>query len=269
MCQPLYFLPDLRSAACDSVPLLRSVLRERGLWEVFADVPDTHTVVAELTGRGPGGKSGVILYYQTATGEVPRRSGYTPDEQSWSPVADGSLVWIGVDPSEPPKPEEMARRRQYRGYSLECGDGQRWQVPIIRRPDGSTELPRDMVYDSAGRYSEPLKAAYAAYWDEIGEFAEWYYGGMDPEGFSRERGLQLATRALSLNYRFGPHEQNALRIIDADCYLTILAAAVDAPTWTDIDEAQKKMRGQSSIASISPGLPAASATTDLAMANSS
>lgn len=253
----------------DSIPLRNSVLRERGLLDIFAGVPFEQMPCYELTGRGPGDLSGAMLTYQTPSGEVPPRFGFYPEEQAWTPVGDGSLVWIGLDTGRLPKPEELARRKQFRGYTVECGDGNRWQVPVIRRPDGTTNLPRDMVYDAAGRYTEPLKEAYASYWDEIGEFAEWYYGGQDIESYSRERGLQRATRVLSLNYRFGRREQDVLRVIDADCYLTILMCAVDAPAWTDIDEAQKKMNAQRATPNTSPGSPADSPITDPAMANSS
>lgn len=226
MCQPLYFLPDLRAAAAEGIPLRKQVLKERGLLEVFADVPYVEQPLNELKGRGPDGLAGCILYYQTPNGQIPRQSGYCPKEQQWTPVGDGSLLWIGVDTAEPPKPEEMARKKQYGGYRITLGDGD-WLVPTIRRPDGSTELPTDMVWDSTGRLIEPIKPLYQAYWEETKEVATWFFDGVEPD---RQRALELAIRALSINYRYGRNEHNVLRAIDSESLLIVLAATVDAPS---------------------------------------
>jgi hypothetical protein len=263
MSQCLYFLPNLRKAQCDNVGLMRGVLKERGLTDVFADVPQAEMCIAELTGRGPGDKSGLILAYQTPAGDVPRRIGYYPAEQVWTPVGDGSLCWIGIDPSEPPKPEELARRKQYASYDVTCGDGNQWSVPIIRRPDGSTDLPTDMVWDATGKYVEPIKAAYLGYWQESAEFANWCYSDEADNGpFPPEQGLLLAIRALSINYRFGREEQNVLRVIDRNCYLTVLAATVDLPNHNRHRAAEKKTSDCPSEVNITPGSPEGSPVTD-------
>lgn len=268
MAQPLYFLPDLRAAQCDNTALRRSVLKERGLTDVFADVPMEQQPCFDLTGRGPGNKSGVILAYQTAAGHVPTRLGYYPDEQDWTPVGDGSLLWIGINPADPPKPEEMARRRQYGGYSLPLGDGNRWQVPIIRRRDGSSELPRAMGWDAAGRYAEPLKPAFQSYWDETGPVADWYFGGM-VEPFGNQRALELALRALSLNYRYGRNEHAVLNVIDTETFLTVLAATIDAFRVDDVLESLKKTSDPQDTQSISLGQPEGSPDTNPAAATCS
>jgi hypothetical protein len=142
MAQPLYFLPDLRASELASVMLARPVLTARGLLEVFADVPldSDHLVVNELPGRGPGDKAGTIITYN-AEGDIPRRSGYYPQEQDWQPIGDGSLVWIGIDPAEPPTEKELRRRRRYAGYSVELTNGDKFQLPVIRRDGGGTSLP--------------------------------------------------------------------------------------------------------------------------------
>jgi hypothetical protein len=251
MAQLLYFLPDLRQAAAESIPLRRSVLKERGLAEIFADVPFDQQPLWELPGRGPDNRAGCLLYYQTPAGGIPRRAEYQPKEQAWTPVGDGSLLWIGIDTAEPPKPEEMARRKQYGGYFVELGDGQRWIVPTIRRPDGSTELPTDMIWDAAGRLMEPIKAAYQAYWEETAEVAQWFFEEAEP---NRARALELAVRALSLNYRFGRNEQNILRTIDRETVFTLLAATVEASS-------APKKTGQ--VMSVVPGSPGDSPVIDL------
>jgi hypothetical protein len=254
MSQPLYFLPNLRAAQCENVALRRAMLKERDLTEVFADVPMVEQSLFDVTGRGPGDKSGCILAYQTPAGDVPTRLGYYPNEQTWTPVGDGSLVWIGIDPSDPPKPADLARRKQYASYGVTCGDGNQWAVPVIRRPDDSTDLPTDMVWDATGRFIEPIKPAYQSFWTEAAEFSAWYYGGGYLSGqFPAERGVELAIRALSINYRFGRNEQNMLRVVDRDCYEMILSATVDAPNAASYVEAEKKTSGLLSTANTTPG----------------
>jgi hypothetical protein len=263
MSQPLYFLPNLRAAQCENVALRRAMLKERDLTEVFADVPMVEQSLFDVTGRGPGDKSGCILAYQTPAGDVPTRLGYYPNEQTWTPVGDGSLVWIGIDPSDPPKPADLARRKQYASYGVTCGDGNQWAVPVIRRPDDSTDLPTDMVWDATGRFIEPIKPAYQSFWNESAEFAQWCYGhGIETEPFPTVRGLELAIRALSINYRFGKSEQNVLRVIDRDCYLTILAATVDQPNHANYTASEKKTSDSLSTASTTPGSPADCPATD-------
>lgn len=258
MAQPIYFLPHLRKAAADSAPLRKSVLKERGLADIFSDLPLEQQPIAELPGRGPGGLPGCLLCYQTPAGDVPRRWGYYPAEQSWTPVGDGSLLWIGLDSAEPVKPEEIARPRPVRGYSLELA-GQTWTIPVIRRPPDAefqTLLPRAFTRNAAGQQVETVRSAYQHYWDDFRAAAEWCYGGMEPGAFDQDQAVDLAIRALGINYRFGWEEQNVLQVVDSDNYLLILAAAVDLPTFEASIDPQKKMNGHSVEPSSTPG-PAA------------
>ena len=262
MGQPLYFLPNLRAAAAESIATRRSVLKERGLSEVFADVPLVEQPLAELRSRGPGDKPGCILYAQAVDGSIPRQSGYYPSEQAWTPVGDGSLLWIGVDNAEPPKAEEMQRKRVYSGYLIEmCGS--KWVVPIIRRHDESTLLPTDMTWNATGQFIEPIKPEYLAYWQETAETAAWAFNDVP---LARERALELAVRALGINYRFGRNEQTVMRLIDRTTYELILAATVDLAGFNDTAAAQKKMNDQAAEQSITPGATDVSPTTDQAAA---
>jgi hypothetical protein len=63
-------------------------------------------------------------------------------------------------------------------------------------------------------------------------------GALDRDTF-----IDLAVRALGINYRFGWNEQEQLGLIGNDNYLTILAAAVDLPAFNATVEAQKKSSG--------------------------
>lgn len=257
MCQPLYFLPNIREEQTKSIAHVRAILKERGLTDVFADVAHDEMSINPLTGRGPGDLSGVILTYQTPTDQIPRRSGYTPEEQKWTPVADGSQVWLGVDTAEPPTASDLRRKRQYTGYPIELGDGGRWLIPIIRRPDDSTELPTDMVWDATGMLREPIKPAYEAYWQEAGDILGWALNGW--ESVPRERALSLCVRALSLNYRFGREEQNILRLIDGTNLAAVLYCTIGGPDAEPL--LQKKM--SHATTATTPGSADSTQPTDL------
>lgn len=240
MAQPLYFLPHLQWNRDQSLSTIRLILRERGLAEVFSDVPQEQVCVAVLNGRGPGDLSGTIIAYQTFAGDVPRRLGYYANEQRWMPVGDGTQCWIGIDTDEPPKPEDLRRRKEHSGYTLELGDGNRYSVPVIRRPDGSTGLPTDLYFDAVGKLCEPIKPAYERYWEASKEVSEWFFGDTQPEVIDTAKAFRLAVDALGINYRFGMQEQNALRLIDKENFITLLMLTIDWPAVRDDAEAQKK-----------------------------
>ena len=158
MAQPIYFLPNIESKALlAGEQLNRQVLRAHGLDEVFADVRTAGEVaVMEWRSKGPGDKSGVLLTYlkECPTRDIPQHWGYYPDHQNWEPLAAGLPTWIGWNPDQPPTPEDLRRRSLVPGYHYVLGDGNPWVVPIVRRPDDSTNLPRRMFI--AG---EPMKPA--------------------------------------------------------------------------------------------------------------
>ena len=256
--QPLYFLPGVtRGTLLPGGELSRSLLESRGLANVFADVTTADAVVNELTGPGPGKQTGLVLTYRDADGQVDGRMGYYAAQQEWQSFLDGKL-WIGIDTANPPTPEQLRRKRQHRGYPIELADGDQWQIPIIRRPDGSSLLPTDMYVDDAGELQQPLKRQYLTYWEESAEVADWFFsengsGSFGGESFSAKKALSLAVRALSLNYRFGDREQAVLRILDSETYIAVLGFSVDVVRFRAIAEAQKKTEPPSGTETITPG----------------
>ncbi len=267
--QPIFFLPHLRESAAKDIGLRKQVLKERGLLEVFADVPFVEQPLSELTGRGPGDLPGCILAYQTPSGDVPRRLGYYPKEQTWTAVGDGSLLWIGVDSAEPPKPEEMARKRKIRGYDITLGDGNSWHIPVIRRCDDSTMLPKSFKRNPAGKIESEVRQSSREHWEAFRQAAEWVIGGMEPDKLPEDVAIDLSIRALSINYRFGWVEQNALGIIGSDNYLLALAAAVDIPALNETLAAAKKKNDQQLEQNSTAGQKDCSAITDQAGATCS
>lgn len=237
MSQPLYFLPHVAWQRGQSLSLTRSIIREAGLADIFSDVSADDVGFNPLAGRGPGDLSGSIIYW--CDRDPPRRMGYYPAEQTWHAVGDGKQLWIGIDTDSPPKPEEMKRRLLHGGYDLELGDGNKWAIPVVRRTDGTTNLPTDMVFDAAGKLQEPLKPAYQQYWEASAEVCQWFFGESET-GPDKAQALRLAVGVLGLNYRYGINEQAALRLIDATNFLALLALSVDLPRVRAEQDAQKK-----------------------------
>jgi hypothetical protein len=270
MAQPLYYLPGVRQETFANVSLVRQMLAAHGLTETFADVGLSEMSWQELRGKGPDGKAGSILAYQTPDGQLPRNLGFIPDQQEWTPFGDGSKVWIGVDPSDPPTAEDLSRKRQYGGYAIELS-GQPWLVPVVRRIDDSTELPRRLLWDATGNVIEPVKAEYVAYWEETGEVIQRLAIEEGQPSEIREmpipRGLELCVRALSINYRFSRPEQCVIGPIDATNWQLVIAATIDLPKVDQILAVQKKTSCTQAIASSTPGQSVASPDTAPAVAS--
>lgn len=258
MAQPLYFLPDLnRAQVFAGSKLARSIIKPRGLLDAFGDCLGLNQAgVCDVAGRGPGGLSGVIVHYQSPVTDIPGRIGYYPDEQEWHQCSDG--LWIGLSTTSPVTPADLQRPLFHQGYAWTLADGNEWTVPVVRRPDGSTGLPCDMVWDSDGNVQTPIKRAYQRYWDES-EIVSDYVFGTDKDGeLTLQRALTLAVQALGLNYRYGRHEQNVLRLVDTVNWNTVLALSVDFPKFSSI--VQKKTPSDSVSQSL--GGEDAAATTD-------
>lgn len=245
-------------------------LASAGLDEVWRDVGDVdeQASIFDLTGKGPGGKSGLFVGVLPPTGEAPKRLGYHPEFQRWIEVDDA--LWIGCDREQSPKPDDLRRRGNlHRGYDMTLADGGVWTVPVVRRPPIAVEsgyrasdLPHDIGWDRARNFVETLKPDYQALWDDTAELCDRFYG--DAEGkvrrISVEEGLRWAIRLLSLNYRYGRHEQALLHAIDAETVFPILGAAVDFLLVTNLLELQKKSGGleTSEESNTPPGSPASS-----------
>lgn len=241
MAQPLYFLPDInRAQVYPGNKLTRSVIEGRGLLDVFSDCLGVNQAgVADVAGRGPGGMSGTILHYQSPVTDIPGRIGFYPDEQDWHAVGDGSGYWIGLSKASPPTPNDLRRPVFHAGYQWVLGDGSEWTIPVIRRPDGTTNLPCDMIWDAAGVVQSPIKRAYERYWQDSEIVADYVFqtAGKDGE-LQVSRALELAVQAIGINYRFGRAEQNILRLVDTTNFADVLFLSVDFPKFSEL--VQKK-----------------------------
>lgn len=138
-------------------------LEEHGLDSVLpADPYHSHTA-------GPGG-DGMLLCDTARMNHDGREinAHYFPDEQTWRRVPGRKGVWCGFYNAFPPRPWELARRRQIPGWRMTLG-GHEWVIPIVRgfnerdEQDGSeTQLPVIMDLDKNGKWiSGKVVDAYA------------------------------------------------------------------------------------------------------------
>ena len=254
MASPLYFLPAVSHAElAPGGRLSAAVLARFGdLIDVLGGEVDLRRdlSLSEVTGHGPGGKSGCLVI-PLPPGPPPVRLCYAPDFQTWvkvegsesaagpSPLAPSpsSAYFIGTDNEYPPTPADLRRRRTFHGYEVELA-GESWTVPVIRDPEGGSGLPRDFVYADGGRIKQRIKAQYFALWEKFAR-ACWLF--FDPESpwplrMELTEATDLCLSALRLNYRVGRAEQNLLGLVDSETWYTILAAAVDYPTFRDVAE---------------------------------
>jgi len=247
MSAPLYFLPKLHAAdlITQDKRLKASVLRERQLFDLFGDVANVEAEcsIFDLKSKAPGGHSGLLL---CACGtRPPTRLGYYPDFQEWKPVgkAEDAPYWIGLDKESAPTPEDLVRSAGGAGYRCELADGREWIVPVIRRPDGSTELPRDLVWDDAGVFQEQVQVRYQQIWERTEEALEWFRAGFNTlRGKAIAPALRLAIDALALLYRYDQPLHNRLRLINSENWMSVLAFVIDAPLIYAELEAEKKKR---------------------------
>lgn len=256
MTAPLYFLPGLsKEQIAPGGRLNQALLAERGLAHVFGDRrgPQDDCAASGLSGRGPGGHSGVILCALPVGKDAPRRIGYYPAEQRWErgfALAEGKAVpaevppfYVGIDTAEPPGPEDLARSVRHKGYPVALGDGNQWEVPVILAPDGDTSLPRTFAWDpESGELCGTVRAEYRDAWEASADTIAFFYGDEDDNERPYEVILPRCLQALGLNYRLGPAEQNALGLIDTTNCTEILGATVDAPKVRKLIEAEKKKR---------------------------
>lgn len=240
MSQPLYFLPGIdRESLGTGGKLSRDVLQARGLATVFADVQaiGVDAGAGNIT-HGPDGRSGCILYYVTPDGKIPQNTSYVPQAQTWHAVNEG--LYIGVANDAMPTEADLRRKKMspwVAPIGVDMG-GAEWTIPVIRRVDGMTSLPTQLLLTEAGELQKPVHPSYRDLWERFKDVADWALS----ESIQLPEALLLrrAIDAVSVNYRYGLHEQNVLRFIDSEAWSQILFLAVDKWGADALADAQKK-----------------------------
>lgn len=233
MAPPTYFFPRVtRDRLVKKDRLDREFLLDVGLARTFDDITSVQQQCScvDMTGTGPSGASGCLLTAMPVSGDAPVRVGYHPKFQTWKAVM-ADRVWAGVDNEYPVTPDDIVRRKTRHGYQSEM-QGSVWLIPIIRGPGGSTALESDWEWDEEGVVQETVAETWRDMWEAFVSVQEMLFRHNAVEfEMSRQEGGDRCIDAVSINYRFGPVEQNILKLINSDTWLTILMSAVDYPTF--------------------------------------
>lgn len=215
----LYFLPGQN-------PPVAKTLADRGF------------ELAELAGafqsRGPGPDDQIGYVFELKkpphpAGRHPRGLQYAPDDQTWYECADGAF-WLGWFNDDPPTPFDLQRRREITGTPIETVDGQIWQIPALRREDGTPRLRCVVGIDRSGRltFDEPAPP-YAALWALVRRCVQRMQGGLG-ECLTNEDAFELYTTAMSFNYRVSMWELGFLKLIEVSAMVPTILAVLNLPT---------------------------------------
>ncbi len=189
-------------------------------------------------GTGPGA-AGVVV-------GVGENIGFYPDRQTWLPIPGSPGVFLGFEIAETkPKPADLARTEQIDGYVVELADGESWLVPVARCfPEGSM-LPMAMTIGPDGKVVKEALPKFAAacrdaerLWDFFRSENGMLNEDETVEPLDDSEMFALAAGVLALNYRVGPAEVSALRLLTTKNIKRILWCFVDAPGYLAVQTAR-------------------------------
>lgn len=274
MSQPFYFLSEItRAQMTPGGEVSRDLLQRFGLNDLFDDAEGAADFCfSEVTKIGPDGKThGLILAALTFDNQPPDRMGFYPDGQEWKPshaVADGKL-WIGLDKVRPTRPNDLRRKTLCSGYDVKLEDGYPWQIPIIRRVDGQTELPQVFSENGDGQWRFKTREKYMAAWKNTEISSGFFFFDQSHE---MNLLLDICIEALAINYRIDKALTQRLEILGSGCWESLLSATVDFDKVLAIAIDQQKKNLASATtqdsANCTPGQPAGSLYPTQAAENS-
>jgi hypothetical protein len=230
MTQFLYFFPGIptatvsrqRVAATFANTALRDLLRSDKTWAGNAVIYNQCLV------DGPGGLTGTILAALPPNGfpdgVVPA---FVRDRQTWVQIDD---AWLGWYTDMPPTEQSLRRPQVVSGYLVQLNDDCDWMAPTIRCvPAGSrVTLPMCISLSSSGQREYRVKPGYQ-HWQELAD-SLWQH--KFNATMNNGELWDAAGELLSLNYRIGPKEVDALGLFE------LLDQNSDiAPNWFQIVDA--------------------------------
>jgi hypothetical protein len=218
----LYHTPEYMAIDEDAIDALGLGLSIGGCGYAFC----------RLLGPGPSGRAGCV-FAAYPLGETVDASGvgYFADRQTWVEVSAGRL-WIGYANDGRPGPEDLKRPNPIQGHHVRLSDRKAWLVPAVRAARGSSAIPQgialgpdgELVVEDLPQYAE-LAAGADRLWD-------WVWGRLN--GLPYTELIRTVGTALSLNYRVGPLECSALRLLTTANVAEAGRAVVDWPTVVEL-----------------------------------
>lgn len=221
----LYFIegrPSMNAAALAATPGLAHLVGAR------------HCSFRGVTGTGPGGAGGCVFTVTDAEPNLTRLL-YQKADQVWHPLGGAPGLYVGWWKDTRPGPETLARPDRVPGYDVRMGDGRLWHVPCARpiRDSPCPGFPRALTRDADG--PGWVVGGVVEQYADLYAKAETVFKDMttiDEAGqVTFSDGADIAVTALGVNYRIGPDEASALRLLTTACIVDALHALVDWPTW--------------------------------------
>lgn len=227
MTQFLYFFPGNsetevtreRVSKSFARTALRDLLRSDKTWN-GSYIPNA------VRGDGPGGHSGRIVAIVPPNGFP---EGFTPafvkGKQTWVQIDD---TWLGWFTDMPPTEESLRRETLVSGYPVLLNDDKHWTAPTIRcQPAGARiTLPRAIKLGSDGQRVVGVKEFYQHWQDLTDKLWQYRFGVIE---MKLDELVDSAAELLSLNYRIGPKEVDALGLFDL-----VDPESTSESNWSDI-----------------------------------
>lgn len=183
--------------------------------------------------RGPDGGRGVIVAPPCPHGRSALPQGWA--SARWEALP-GGRAWLGWQPDAPPGPDDLARRVQVPGHRVTLADGRDWLVPVARRVNGSSPLPRALRWDGASWSTGDVLPAYARLWETACALWDALLGADTTVAgeVTADVECDAAAAALAVNYRLGPAEVSALGLFTTAVQVEVVKALIDLPALEDL-----------------------------------
>lgn len=213
MSQFLYFIPGMPRNRIPRDEVLATFAKD-ALWDLLRSDKTwsgTSAVFNMLHQDGPGGKVGTIFACLPGGMAIDGfATDYRPAEQTWVEI-DGA--WLGWYTDNPPTEESLRKPSQISGYPVTLNDDSAWTAPVIRcQPAGSrVTLPQSLGLGTGGTRIVRIKPQYQRWQDLVAKLWGYKFSG---EGASLSDLCDDAAILLSLNYRIGPREIDALGLFE-------------------------------------------------------
>ncbi len=227
MSQFLYFIPGAARqwipraevAATFAASALRDLLRSDKTWSGDA------AVFTACIGGGPGGQVGTVFAHLPGGMAIEGFDvDYRADRQTWVKI---DSAWLGWYTDNPPTEQSLRRPQTVPGYHVTLNDGCEWMAPIIRcfPPGSKITLPQAVGLGSNGQRTLSVMPFYQR-WMELAERLWNHRFNSDMDAIQL---IDAAADLLSLNYRVGPREVDALGLFE------VIGKDSDRfPNWNDI-----------------------------------
>lgn len=288
MAAPVYFFPDRRLSPDFVKPggeFRREYLYALNLDRIFGDIRHIHELAyAEVPRGGPANAGGGVCLAITpaiGSGGTLPQGGLISDGQEWirRERENGQVYYVGIRPDDPPRPCDVLRPGgaqgpdgplpKIPGEDVEFGDGNLWHVPLIRRPNGETNLPVVMGWDEKDRPRQEIDPEYFGLWNATSVLLEIFDADRETP-IDVAQVMELVAQGLSCNYRLDHALISRLRLFNSDAVKQAAGVMVDFDFYAEglrraVASRQKKMKrttdASGSVASTANTLAGCGAST--------